>query len=388
MIMNPELNIGIVGHVDHGKTTLVEALTGQWVDTFSEEKKRGITIRLGYADFSVSKCKKCGKICVNKKCMYCFSDCEPVKTFSLVDAPGHESLIPVVLTGASIFNAAILVIAANEKCPQPQTKEHLKALDIGEIKNIIIVQNKVDLVTRQDAERNYQEIRNFLKGTVAENSPILPMSAQQGVGIEYLLEELLKITASECQKGDFLFLIARSFDTNKPGTLPENLSGAVVGGSVIRGSLKRGEEVTIRPVSIDGKYIDLKTKIRKIRRGDSEVEEATCGGLVALETSLDPSMAKSDKLVGCIVGAKNLPEAVYELETDYHVFDTHEIKTNDILLATCRNSRSTGTVVSINDKKIKLNLKLPICVDSETKISFSKLVGGKWQLVGWGKQVK
>ncbi len=383
--MHPELNIGIVGHVDHGKTTLVEALTGKWVDTFSEEKKRGITIRLGYADFSVYKCKKCGKLGLSKKCASCFSDCELERTFSLVDAPGHESLIPVVLTGSSLFNAAILVIAANEKCPQPQTVEHLRALEVGEIKNIIIVQNKVDLVSREEAEKNYNEIKEFIKGTIAENSKIIPISAQQRVGIEFLLEELLKIKKPDYPFGDFLFLVARSFDANKPGTVPKEFLGGVVGGSVVRGKLKRGEEVIIKPIPINEKYVELKTKINKIKEGDKEVNEATCGGLVSLETSLDPSLTKLDRLVGCIVGTKNLPEVRYKLETDYMLFKGYKLKIGDTLFVTCRNSRSTGNIVSIDKQKLKIGLKLPICVEKGNKVSYSKLIEGKWRLVGWSK---
>jgi translation initiation factor 2 subunit 3 len=380
-----ELNIGLVGHVDHGKTTLVEALTGKWVDTFSEEKKRGITIRLGYADFHIYRCENCNKLNTSDKCVYCFSNCKLERSFSLVDAPGHESLIPVVLTGASLFNAAILVIAANEPCPQPQTVEHLRALEIGGIKNIIIAQNKIDLVSKERAEESYKEIKEFVKGTIAESSPIIPMSAQQKVGIEYLLEELLRIEKPKYPEGDFLFLVARSFDVNKPGTKPENLAGGVVGGSVIRGRLKEGEEVIIKPVLIENKFVELKTKIKEIRRGEKIVKEATCGGLVSLQTSLDPSLAKSDKLVGCIVGKGKLPETIYEFEADYNLFENYKLELNDKLLVTCRNSRSAGRLVSISKEAIKVELSNPICAEIGSKISYSKLVEGKWRLIGWGK---
>jgi translation initiation factor 2 subunit 3 len=380
-----ELNIGIVGHVDHGKTSLVEALTGKWVDTFSEEKKRGITIRLGYADFHIYKCEKCKKLSINKKCIYCFSDCKLERSFSLVDAPGHESLIPVVLTGASLFNAAIMVIAANEKCPQPQTIEHLRALEIGGIKNIIIVQNKIDLVSEEEAKKNYKEIKEFIKGTLAENSPIIPMSSQQRVGVDFLLKELLKIEKPDYPEGDFLFLVARSFDVNKPGTTPENLVGGVIGGSVVRGKLKEGEEITIKPILIENKFVELKTKIKEIRREEKKVNEATCGGLISLQTSLDPRLAKSDKLVGCIVGRGKLPETIYEFEADYNLFEEYKLEIGDKLLVTCRNSRSAGKIISINKEIVKIELKTPICVDVYSKISYSKLIEGKWRLIGWGK---
>jgi len=380
-----ELNIGIVGHVDHGKTTLVEALTGKWVDTFSEEKKRGITIRLGYADFSIYRCTNCSKLNINEKCIYCLSDCRRERTFSLIDAPGHESLIPVVLTGASLFNAAILVIAANERCPQPQTLEHLRALDIGKINNVIVVQNKIDLVSEEEAKKNYEQIKNCLKGTVAENAPVIPMSSQQRVGLEYLLEELLKIKTPEYPKGDFLFLVARSFDVNKPGTLVKDLSGATIGGSVVRGTLNEGEEVIIKPIRKENKFIEIRTKIREIRRGEKKVERATCGGLVSLQTSLDPSLGKSDKLAGCIVGKGKIPETVYNFEADYHLFMEYSLNTGDTLLVTCMNTRSAGKITSINREKLKVELKTPISLEEDSKITYSKLIEGKWRLIGWGK---
>jgi translation initiation factor 2 subunit 3 len=116
-----------------------------------------------------------------------------------------------------------------------------------------------------------------------------------------------------------------------------------------------------------------------------EVDESTCGGLIALETSLDPNLTKSDKLVGCVAGTKNLPEVIYKLETEYKLFSGYELKTGDTLFVTCRNSRSTGNIVSINKERLKVELKLPICADKGNKVSYSKLIEGKWRLVGWSK---
>ena len=146
----PEVNIGMVGHVSHGKTTLTQALTGKLTLTHSEELKRGISIRLGYADATFYKCKN-GHYGTSKKCPVCFEECEPERTVSFIDAPGHETLMATVLTGARLMDGAILIIAANEKCPQPQTREHLAALEAVGIKNVIIIQNKIDLVTREQA---------------------------------------------------------------------------------------------------------------------------------------------------------------------------------------------------------------------------------------------
>jgi len=167
-IIQPEVTIGFCGHVDHGKTTLLETLSGKWADTHSEEIKRGITIRLGYADTTFYKCPKCeGSAAYGAKkiCDNCKSECVPLRKVSFVDAPGHESLMATMLAGAAIMDGAIVLVAANEEFPQPQTVEHIMALEIIGIKNIVVVQNKIDLVEEKQAMDQYAKIKEFLKTT-------------------------------------------------------------------------------------------------------------------------------------------------------------------------------------------------------------------------------
>ncbi|MFQ5532032.1 MAG: GTP-binding protein, partial [Candidatus Nanoarchaeia archaeon] len=165
----PELNVGIIGHIDHGKTTLLSKLTGKFTDTHSEELKRGITIKLGYADMTISKDNQG----FNNK-----DKGKPLRYISFVDAPGHEMLMATMLSGAAIIDAAILVIAANEGI-KPQTREHFMAIQAKKIKNIIIVQNKIDLVSKEQALKNYKEIKEFVKGSHCQECQIIPVSAQQ-----------------------------------------------------------------------------------------------------------------------------------------------------------------------------------------------------------------
>jgi translation initiation factor 2 subunit 3 len=161
------INVIISGHIDHGKTTLLYKLSGKWTDTHSEELKRGITIKLGYADGTISKN---GDYNIQNKGT-------PQRYVTFIDAPGHEMLMATMLSGAAIVDAAILVVAANEGI-KPQTREHLMALQAKDIKNIIIVQNKIDLVSKEKAIENYNSIRKEFKGTIAENSPVIPVSSQ------------------------------------------------------------------------------------------------------------------------------------------------------------------------------------------------------------------
>ena len=235
----PELNVGVVGHIDHGKTTLLSKLTGKFTDTHSEELKRGITIKLGYAETIIYK-NPGGDGYNNKGGI-------PVRYVSFIDAPGHEMLMATMLSGAAVIDAAILVIAANEGI-KPQTREHFVALQAKNIKNIIVVQNKIDLVDKKRALESYNEIKAFLKGTIAENSPVIPVSAQQEINLNKIFEALaaIEIPKRDSESTPF-FLIARSFDINRPGTKIQDLRGGVLGGILKKGTLNVGDEIEIKP---------------------------------------------------------------------------------------------------------------------------------------------
>jgi translation initiation factor 2 subunit 3 len=393
----PEINIGIVGHVDHGKTTLTQTLTGVWADTHSEEVKRGITIRLGYADVTFYFCKKCKTYTNTPKCQKCFEDAEPVRTVSLVDAPGHETLMATVLSGAALMDGAVLVIGADEECPQPQTAEHLKALDVVGIKNIVIAQNKIDLVTEQKALRNYQQIKDFVKGTVAENAPIIPVSAVHNANIDVLIEAIEKTitTPKRDSSKDALFYVARSFDINKPGTDIDKLKGGVIGGSVIQGIIKTGDEIEIKPgVKVGEKWLPLTTTVTGVIQA-VKTNEAKPGGLVAIETELDPALSRGDGLSGNMVGLKGkLPESTDELKLKFDLFDhvfgvegnqkVPPIKTNDPLLITVAITKTVGVVTSVHKGFYHVKLKIPVCAIKGNKVSLSAQIGGRWHLIGYG----
>src|SRR2546429_5252661 len=310
--LQPEVNIGTLGHVDNGKSTIVQALTGVWTARHSEELRRGITIRIGYADATFYECqqeKPPSSFSTSKVCPHDQTPTKLLRSVSFVDCPGHHSLMVTMLSGAALMDGALFVISANVKTPQAQDREHMLAAQMVGLHNMIVVQNKIDVVDKQRAKANYDEIKNFTKGTVAENSPVIPVSAQHKLNMDALIWAIQeKIpTPKRDHSVDSRMSILRSFDVNKPGTEAEQLTGGVVGGSIVQGVFKKGDEVEIRPgIKTESTsktvYEPLIAKVGALQAGGAEVKTATPGGLVAVGTELDPSVTQSDGLVGNVLG--------------------------------------------------------------------------------------
>ncbi|MCK9313432.1 MAG: translation initiation factor IF-2 subunit gamma, partial [Methanocorpusculum sp.] len=380
----PNVNIGVVGHVDHGKTTLVSKLTGSWTDRHSEELKRGISIRLGYADATFYKCPKCGgaELWSNAEvCPTCGEKLEAVRSVSFVDAPGHETLMATMLSGSAIMDGAMLVIAANEPCPQPQTKEHLMALELTGIKNIVIVQNKIDVVPQKKALENYKQIKEFVKGTVAENAPIIPVSAQKIINFGMLLDAL-NTTIPDVEReanASPIMLIARSFDVNRPGSSWRDIKGGVIGGSLIRGEFHEGDDIEIRPgrqymSENKSKWEPITTKITSMNKASHKVQTATPGGLSAIGTKLDPAITKSDTLVGQVAGAVgSLPPVWDKLRFDVKLMERvvgssaelniEPLKIKEPLMLSVGTAVTVGIVLTAKKNQVEVMLKRPVCAE-------------------------
>jgi translation initiation factor 2 subunit 3 len=401
-LKQPEINIGLVGHVDHGKTTLVSRLSGKWTDTHSEEIKKGITIRLGYANTTFFSCSKCKKLTSLNQCPECKAKCEEIRTVSFVDAPGHETLMATMLSGSAIMDAALLLVAADEKCPQPQTKEHLMALEISGIKNIIVVQNKIDLVSNADAIKNYNSIKEFLKGSIAENAPIVPVSAQKNVNIDLLIETIESTfkTPKRDPKANPKMFLARSFDVNKPGIEIKKIIGGVLGGALMEGQFAVGDKIEIKPgmkIEKEGKvrWDPIETEITGLKSGNQDLKEAIPGGSIAILTKLDPSFVKSDKLSGNIVGKPGkLPETLISLTLTPHLLErvvgserelkVDPIKKGEVLMLTVNATATAGVVTELSKNAFTINLKLPVCADKKDKFTISRRVGHRFRLIGYG----
>ena len=307
-----------------------------------------------------------------------------------------------MLSGAAVMDGAILVIAADEPCPQPQTREHLAALDTVGLENIIIVQNKIDIIPREEAIKHYESIKEFVKGSVAENAPIIPVSAQHNVNIDILVEAMQKYlpTPERDETKPPRMYIVRSFDVNQPGTTLEDMVGGVLGGSIIHGHFKVGDKVEIRPglpmrEKNRLKMHELFTEIISLQTGGGMVKDALPGGLVGVGTLLDPSLTKSDGLVGSLIGKPGtLPPVLNEINIEIRLFDTvvgsaimgkvAPIAKNEKLLLNIGTAKTMGTVSKVSKRNVEMNLTIPVCGEDGDRIAVSRRIGSRWRLIGVG----
>ncbi|MDQ3884242.1 MAG: translation initiation factor IF-2 subunit gamma [Thermoproteota archaeon] len=400
----PCVNIGTAGHVDHGKTTLVEAITGVWTSAHSEELRRGITIKIGYADAAFYKCPHCPTpICYSTepKCSNCGENSELLRVVSFVDSPGHESLMANMLSGAALMDGALLVMAANEKVPQPQTRELLLALSVLGIQQIVLVQNKADLSEYQEALDNYKQIKEFVKGSIAEKAPVIPVSAQHKLNIDALIEAIEKTikTPERTKNSDPIMHVLRSFDINKPGSPINQVKGGIIGGALVQGQFNIDDEIEIRPGLLDekrGRYQPITSQISTLGTGAGLVESVKPGGLVAIGTRLDPTFTKSDSLIGSVVGKPGtLPKDVEDITMEIVLFDTavgtaemvrvEPLKAKEPIRVNMGTAAAIGNVTNVKDSsKIEVKLKKPVCFMPKSRVAISRRIAERWRLIGSG----
>merc|ERR1712051_76784 len=364
------INIGTIGHVAHGKSTVVKALSGVH------------TVRFKYS---------------------------LVRHVSFVDCPGHDILMATMLNGAAVMDAALLLIAGNEPCPQPQTSEHLAAIEIMKLKHILILQNKIDLIKEEQAKQQQQEILSFIEGTVAEGAPIVPISAQLKYNIEVVCEYIEKKIPVPLRDftSDPHLIIIRSFDVNKPGSEVEDLKGGVAGGSILKGVLKVGQEIEVRPglVSKDDngklKCQPFRSKVVSLFAEQNDLMFAVPGGLIGVGTKIDPTLCRADRMVGQVLGSVGgLPQIFTELEVSYYLLKrllgvrtegdkkgakVAKLSKSEVLMVNIGSLSTGGRVIAVKADLAKIGLTNPVCTDVGEKIALSRRVDKHWRLIGWGK---
>jgi len=334
---------------------------------------------------------------------------ELLRHISFVDCPGHDILMATMLNGAAVMDAALLLVAGNESCPQPQTAEHLAAVEIMKLQNIIILQNKIDLVKEQAALQQFDDIKAFIEGTVAEKSPIIPISAQLKYNIDVVAEYMAKCIPipSRDFTSDPRMIIIRSFDVNKPGQEVADLAGGVAGGSILCGVLKKNAEIEIRPGIVkkdqEGKVTcrPILSRIVSLQAEQNDLEYAVPGGLIGVGTKIDPTLSRADRLVGQVLGEKGkLPEIYSDLEINYFLLrrllgvktegdkkagKVEKLTKGEILMVNVGSTSTGGNVRAVKADLAKIELTVPVCTQVGEKIALSRRVDKHWRLIGWGQ---
>ncbi|CAI8058153.1 Eukaryotic translation initiation factor 2 subunit 3, Y-linked [Geodia barretti] len=299
--------------------------------------------------------------------------------------------------------------AGNESCPQPQTSEHLAAIEIMKLKHILILQNKIDLIRDTQAKDQYQEILKFVQGTVAEGAPVIPISAQLKYNIEVVCEYVTKNIPIPLR--DFTseprLIVIRSFDVNKPGAEVDDLKGGVAGGSILRGVLRVGQEIEVRPGIVsrtqDGRIQckPILSSIVSLFAETNELQYAVPGGLIGVGTKIDPTLCRADRLVGQVLGAVGaLPDIYTELEISYFLLrrllgvrtegdkkgaKVQKLTKNEVLMVNIGSLSTGGRVSAVKADLAKITLTQPVCTEVGEKIALSRRVENHWRLIGWGQ---
>merc|ERR1711971_326861 len=417
------INIGTIGHVAHGKSTVVKAISGVQTVRFKNELERNITIKLGYAN---AKIYKCDNVSCPRPDRYrsagsskedtfqcerigCSGKFKLMRHVSFVDCPGHDILMATMLNGAAVMDAALLLIDANVPCPQPQTSEHLAAIEIMKLKHMIILQNKIDLVKETQAKEQHEQIKSFIEGTVAEGAPIIPISAQLKYNIEVVceyIEKKIPVPVRDFTSEPHLIII-RSFDVNKPGSEVEDLKGGVAGGSILKGVLKVGMEIEVRPGLVskdqDGRLTckPIKSRIVSLQAEQNDLMCAVPGGLIGVGTKIDPTLCRADRMVGQVLGAVGgLPQIFTELEVSYYLLrrllgvrtegdkkgaKVQKLAKNEVLMVNIGSLSTGGRVIAVKADLAKIALTTPVCTEVLEKIALSRRIDKHWRLIGWGQ---
>ncbi|CAI5470444.1 unnamed protein product [Closterium sp. NIES-64] len=418
------INIGTIGHVAHGKSTVVKAISGVQTVRFKNELERNITIKLGYANAKIYKCED--DACPRPMCYKAYGSSKEdsplcdvpgfekarmklMRHVSFVDCPGHDILMATMLNGAAIMDGALLLIAGNESCPQPQTSEHLAAVEIMRLKHIIILQNKIDLIQESVALNQHDAIQKFIQGTIADGAPVIPISAQLKYNVDVVCEMIIK--RIPIPDRDFVsppnMIVIRSFDVNKPGAEVDDIKGGVAGGSILHGVLRVGQKIEVRPGIVakdaDGniRCTPIFSRIISLFAEQNELQFAVPGGLIGVGTTIDPTLTRADRLVGQVLGEVGaLPDVFVELEINFFLLrrllgvrtkgtekqgKVAKLTKGEVLMLNIGSMSTGARVVAVKNDLAKLHLTSPVCTKTGEKLALSRRVEKHWRLIGWGQ---
>ncbi|RCV13566.1 hypothetical protein SETIT_2G355400v2 [Setaria italica] len=370
------INIGTIGHVAHGKSTVMKAISGVQTVRFKNEPEHNITIKLGYANAKIYKCEddRCPQPMAYGRGKEDSPLCDVPgfentrmklpRHVSFVDCPGHDILMATMLNGAAIMDGALLLIAANESCPQPQTFEHLAA-------------NKIDLIQESAAMNQHEAIQKFIQGTIAEGAPVVPISAQLEYNIDVICEYIVK--KIPIPERNFTsppnMIVIRSFDQRLM-----KLRGGV---------LRVNQKIEVRPGIVmkdengNIKCTPIYSRIVSLYAEQNELQFAVPGGLIGVGTTMDPTLTRADRLVGQVLGeVGSLPDVYVELEKAGKV---SKLTKGEILMLNIGSMSTGARVLAVKNDLAKLQLTAPVCMSRGEKVALSRHVEKHWRLIGWGQ---
>lgn len=431
-------------------SSMVRCITGEQTARLDSRcTKNNITVQVGYSNAKIYRCDDCmppecyasceGSCKEIPRCKSCGFACDNmtlVSHVSFVDAPGHHALMRNMISGSAVMDGAILVVAANEACPQPQTAEHLVASDITGIERYILVQNKVDLLVMQhsnegaqnELETHHRQMQAFVEGTSAENAPIVPASFSPATpcNVDVLLQYIATKFKQTPEPAEYyrpyplIMHCVRSFDINKPGTEVEQLKGGVIGGTIMNGTLKIGDEIEIRPglITLDEKTGQmvarpLRTRVVGLMTGKTRLKEASRGGLIAVATTLDPTLTRADRMVGMCVGhydqlpetgivwtvhvrllryalgmAAEIDEKGKKLSKDQRKTRVKSVEKNEILQIAVGSGSEKCKVLKKVDKNVyKVKMAKPVCPIPGQPMTLSRSIKGAFRIIGQAQLV-
>jgi translation initiation factor 2 subunit 3 len=383
-------DVGTAGHVAHGKSTLVKAITGTATQRYSKERERNITIKLGYANAKIYHNPRTGRVfsfpaeSVKEKDPVTGDDLVFSYQISFVDCPGHHLYMAVMVSGSCIMDCCAVVVAANEPIPQPQTRDHLIALDYSGIKDIIYVMNKLDIVKPEMVSSVKDNLLNYLSNEFQVHNPsIYPISAVTGDNVDHVTHRLASLVKNRVEKTitqanePLRMHCVRSYNINKPSTPVKDMVGAVVGGTISSGVLCIGDQVELRPGAINminGKRIiqPLVGHVTGLQSDKHALQVAIPGGLIGVNLTLYAGLASGDRLKGQILGhVGTLPDIYDFLEGNIRTLEQIEFVANDkvqVVIDGITVVDSNIQTVKIKDGKGKISLSLsqPAVLDVNT----------------------
>lgn len=397
--IQPILNIGMLGSVSDGKSTTVFQLTGTKTQKHSSEQIRNITIKPGYANMKIYQIdNKLVSTNSSKKL-----DGELIHHLSFIDCPGHYELILTMLSSVDLMQGAIVIISAAEPIERkPQLLQHLLALKIANFSNIIICLNKLDLVSKDVALKRKLELDKLLSKLEIRPKAIIPVCMNKKLGIDFLLENILKYMPPKIINNNETpqFRVTRSFDINKKNISLEDLKGGVLGGSLIKGILKVGDIIEVRPGLVNKlpngafKCIPLKTKILSLQSDTEKMDSIISGGLIGIGTNIDPFYCKNDNLSGSVIGLENqLPDIYITIQLKYILVDFDKDikwtpKIDQVIIVQIATLAIESQIIKTSNLKgeniITIRLSKPACIDNNMMIIISTKSNKSINIVGYG----